>query len=44
MAGEVKYHTSPCPFGEKHKVGSVGCQLCKHHGKCENDIVECNHE
>ena len=41
MAGEVKYHTRPCPNGENGmgnviaKVGSVACQMCRHFGGIE---------
>lgn len=55
MAGEVKYHTKPCPYGEKGignvscMVGSTQCQMCQHYGgieKVSNHVenVVCNHK
>ncbi len=43
MAGEVCFHTTPCPHGERGfaggqdvaRVGSVACQMCKNFDKVE---------
>lgn len=55
MAGEVRYHTKPCPHSEKGignaiaMVGSSQCMMCRHYGGTEkvSDLVEnvvCNHK
>lgn len=52
MAGEVTYHTMPCPFNEKGiggipaMVGSVQCQMCGHYGGLteSSDCVVCNRQ
>ena len=52
MAGEVKYHTKPCPhdllgfYSAKIMVGSTQCQLCQHYGGTTSDslYVVCNHK
>ena len=51
MAGEVKYHTKPCPYGVKgignlpNMVGSTQCQMCQHFGSITEapQYVLCNH-
>ena len=52
MAGEVKYHTKPCPYGVKgignlpNMVGSTQCQMCQHYGDTTSDslYVVCNYK
>lgn len=52
MAGEVKYHTKPCPYGVKGigntpaMVGSSQCQMCHHYEGLTEDSssVVCNHK
>ena len=55
MAGEVIYHTKPCPHEEREKftadnkiamVGSTSCKLCSYHGGIDenSNCVICNLE
>lgn len=52
MAGEVKYHTKPCPHniagigGLPAMVGSTQCQMCQHFGGITEaaQCILCNHE
>ena len=50
MAGEVKYHTKPCPYGVKgignlpNMVGSTQCQMCQHFGDIDDNKVTCNYD
>ncbi len=51
MAGEVKYHTKPCPHNVvgignlPAMVGSTQCQICQHFGGITeaSQCVLCNH-
>lgn len=50
MAGEVKYHTKPCPYSVSGvgnvpaMVGSTQCMMCQYYGGTDDNEVTCNHD